>query len=250
MDLAACDRNLARTTVLTAGGGGRRRAEHPGLALGASGFPVAFFNAAVLTEPTSDPHATLDTVTAFFGDLPFLFWVREGLDEALLDAALGRRLATAGGPPLMVLDEIPTSIPAAPDGLVIERVGPADVPELAIASALGNAMGVHLAEVYLSPEVVDGDDAAVVVGRVDGEAVATALVVVTEGAAGIYAVSTVPKHRGRGYGAAITWAAVAEGARLGATWSLLQSSELGYRVYERMGYRQVGGYRFVSPPGA
>lgn len=250
MDLAACDRNLARTTLLTIGGGGRRRAERPGLALGASDLPVAFFNAAILTEAMGDPRSTLDAVTGFFGDLPFLLWVREGLDEALLDAALGRRLATAGGPPLLVMDEIPASIPAPPDGLTVDRVSSADVPEVAIASALGNAMGVQYARVYLSPEVVEGDDAAVVVGRVDGEAVATALVVVTDDAAGIYAVSTVPEHRGKGHGAAVTWAAVAEGARMGATWSLLQSSELGYRVYERMGYRQVGAYRFVSPPGA
>lgn len=53
--------------------------------------------------------------------VPWLLWVREGIDDALLDAGRRAGLVDAGGPPAMGLPEIPT-IPPPPDGLRIEIV--------------------------------------------------------------------------------------------------------------------------------
>ncbi|MEX1280089.1 MAG: GNAT family N-acetyltransferase [Acidimicrobiia bacterium] len=245
-DLAACDRNLAEATARTVGAYGRVERDR-GLTMGASGFPAAFFNAGVATGPSADPGALLDRLGAFFGELPHQLWLRDGLDGGLIDAALRRGLVVSGGPPLLVLDELPTD-PSMPAELAVAVVTEADRAEVTTMSAIGNGMPPHFAGTYLPADVLAGaDDAAVVVGRVDGEAVTTAMVVVTDGAAGIYAVSTVPEHRGKGYGAAITWAAVEEGRRRGATWSVLQASSMGLPVYERMGYRVVGQYSFIGP---
>jgi predicted acetyltransferase len=53
---------------------------------------------------------------------------------------------------------------------------------------------------------------------------------------GIFNVATPARHRGRGFGCAVTARAVAEGASRGAAWSWLQSSPLGVSVYERLGF--------------
>jgi GNAT superfamily N-acetyltransferase len=56
---------------------------------------------------------------------------------------------------------------------------------------------------------------------------------------GIYLVSTLPAHRGRGYATALTASAITSAPDLPA---VLQASELGYRVYLWLGFRQVGQY--------
>lgn len=78
------------------------------------------------------------------------------------------------------------------------------------------------------------------VGTVDEVPVTTALSVPTSGdSVGIFNVATPPAHRGHGYGAAVTAAAIADGMAAGARWSWLQSSPEGVGVYERLGFRTV-----------
>jgi GNAT superfamily N-acetyltransferase len=85
------------------------------------------------------------------------------------------------------------------------------------------------------------------VALVDGIAAGTAATFVTGDVAGIYNVATVPSQRGKGVGAAVTWAAVEAGARAGATVSILQASEAGAPVYERMGFTTPDRYRQFQP---
>jgi hypothetical protein len=53
--------------------------------------------------------------------------------------------------------------------------------------------------------------------------------------------------RRRGYGEALTWAAVAGGQRAGCTIASLQASALGKPVYARMGFSDVLGYEHLLP---
>lgn len=64
-----------------------------------------------------------------------------------------------------------------------------------------------------------------VLGSVEGEPVSIALVSVAGTTAGIYNVATPAEYRRRGYGAALTWAAIEDGARLGCHHALPQASE-------------------------
>jgi ribosomal protein S18 acetylase RimI-like enzyme len=80
------------------------------------------------------------------------------------------------------------------------------------------------------------------VGYLHGEPVATARVSLAGGAAGIYAVATLPEARGRGIGAALTHAVMATGRDLGYRVATLQSSSMGYRIYERLGFQHVFDY--------
>lgn len=74
----------------------------------------------------------------------------------------------------------------------------------------------------------------------DGQMVATSILFLHEDVAGIYAVATMPDHRGKGLGAHVT----AEPLRLaweeGYRTGLLQASEMGAPVYKRIGFQTHG----------
>jgi predicted acetyltransferase len=66
--------------------------------------------------------------------------------------------------------------------------------------------------------------------------------------AGIYNVATPAAFRNRGLGEATTRAAVAEGQRRGCVMSTLQASEMGYPIYERMGFRTATTWTSLTSP--
>jgi ribosomal protein S18 acetylase RimI-like enzyme len=78
---------------------------------------------------------------------------------------------------------------------------------------------------------------------VDGKPVSIAAIVKTAGALGVYSLATYPTHRHQGYGEAMLRAAVTEVQReTGIARMVLQSTEAGYALYHRMGFREVTRY--------
>jgi GNAT superfamily N-acetyltransferase len=76
-----------------------------------------------------------------------------------------------------------------------------------------------------------------VVGYLDGEPVATNMLVCGAGVAGLYAVGTVPAARGKGIGAATTLHLLLVARALGYRYGVLFASPLGVPVYQRVGFR-------------
>ena len=237
------DANLAGAWANIGGHGGEVGGS-PDCPFVATGLPVAFFNGVYATGPVDNPDQLIADATAFMAErgVPWLLWVRQGVDDALLDAGRRVGLTDAGGPPAMALSVIP-EIPPFPDGLEITVVR--DVAGLEIARDLG-ARGLEMPrefiDVLAAESMLDDPTVVMVTGSVDDVPVSTALVGVTGSTAGIYNVATPPEHRRRGYGEALTWAAVAEGGRLGCDHSVLQASPMGAPVYRRMGYLDLGAY--------
>jgi ribosomal protein S18 acetylase RimI-like enzyme len=85
------------------------------------------------------------------------------------------------------------------------------------------------------------------VASLDGVAVAAAALFVGAGIAGVYNVCTVPEARGRGIAGAVTAAALDEAASRGLRLAALGSSDMGYPVYRRLGFRDVSRLRSYGP---
>jgi GNAT superfamily N-acetyltransferase len=131
----------------------------------------------------------------------------------------------------------------APPGLVIEKVG--DVETLkkwyqvfkgffGFPDYVENAWVDSFASVGLSGR----PPLCCYIGRLSGEPVATSFLVLGAGVAGIYGVGTVPDARRKGIGTAMTLAPLREARELGYRVGVLRSSEMGYGVYHKMGFRK------------
>jgi ribosomal protein S18 acetylase RimI-like enzyme len=92
------------------------------------------------------------------------------------------------------------------------------------------------------------EEASWYVGRVDGELVATALGITVDDVTGVFNVATMPAHRGRGHGAALTARVVRDGFARGASLAYLQSSTMGHGLYRRLGFRDVEEYCLLTRP--
>ncbi|MCA9286370.1 MAG: GNAT family N-acetyltransferase [Phycisphaerales bacterium] len=75
----------------------------------------------------------------------------------------------------------------------------------------------------------------------DHAPVATSMVYLADGLAGVYCVATVPEERGKGIGAHVTAQALRAVQQLGYRVGVLQSSEMGESVYRRIGFETFGG---------
>jgi GNAT superfamily N-acetyltransferase len=88
--------------------------------------------------------------------------------------------------------------------------------------------------------------------RLDGEPVASSALLPgprASGLAGIFCVGTLAPVRGQGLGAIATAAAMDAARDAGAQVAVLQASELGFPVYQRLGFDTVGSITVHVPHG-
>jgi predicted GNAT family acetyltransferase len=103
-------------------------------------------------------------------------------------------------------------------------------------------------ETVLVPVMARRTDATFYAGYVDNRPVSASIGFINEGSLSVFNVATIEDHRGKGYGAAMTMKAVIDGRDRGCVVAFLQSSEMGYTVYARLGFETIFTYDLWGLP--
>jgi ribosomal protein S18 acetylase RimI-like enzyme len=226
----------------------------PGVSLIFCGLNYAAFNAALVAEPIdSDPRA-LDRVIEISSkqfdsrNVRWTCWVCDDFLGPSLRRESGRIFTRHGLRPL-------TDAP----GMYAERLAPPrrPLPSLEIApvnddrtrGAFAHIMSVAFdipysvcLEIYGSERAWMGELRGYV-GFVHQRPVTTAAAIITGDVIGLYSVATVPEHRRLGYAEAIMRNVVEDAGRAsGIERTVLQATQSGFALYERMGYRSVTNF--------
>jgi N-acetylglutamate synthase len=206
-----------------------------------SGVGLPALNGVWAERTDPDPGAVaglLDRVHAT--GLPYCLMLRPGASPALAGIAAARAMSLSEQVPLMVLEE-PAAVTGArqPAGLALRQLSPEQVDlHVRVAAAGFEAPEEPLVQL-MTPDVLRLPGVRCYLGEAGGEPVTTGLGVTLGGFTGVFSVATPPAYRRRGYGAAVTARAVADGLAAGATWAWLQSSPPGYGTYARLGFQTV-----------
>ena len=223
-----------------------------GVVVAASGSPLSFFNEIISVEDHPDPEALAEAVQAVRdAGLASVAHLRAGVDNALVPVirALGFEEVAEAFYPAMVLTQLPPALDL-PAGFEVQRVGDREGFDLHLRTAAAVAGAEpDLFATWLGPGLIEDPAVSLFVGHADGMPVAMSMSVLTGDVVGIYNVGTVEAARRRGYGWAMTLAAIMSGVRDGSKFAALQSSEMGFPLYAAHGFRTLFDYRRFRDPG-
>ncbi len=230
------------------------------LLAGSDSFPIGYSNCAMAIGPrvVANPERMIAAADEFFAGIGrgYTFWIRQHLD-----APLEQRLQEVGQTPFsdspgMLLDTPNPDRPLGAGLRVAQAVDLESASQLAAIEAGGYAtMGMppeFTLQIFSMPERLLNPHTIVVLGYAEGQPMAAAIAILSNGIAGIYWVATLPEARGRGLGEACTRLAGNRALEMGARCVVLQASTQGEPIYRRMGYREITRYRWYAkgPPSA
>jgi GNAT superfamily N-acetyltransferase len=230
-----------------------RRAD--GVAVISTGLPFLLFNQVIVDGGEATP-AALSTGVAVMRERGgrFVVNLRVGSDDRFiaLMAELGLApLSERPWMPGMALHPMPEDgAPADPPGHEIRGVNDrAGLEDHIRTASAGFELPEGLLRAVMVMDLIGREGAAIYVGYTDGEPVTTGLGYRSGRTIGVYNVATLAAARGQGYGAAMTRRVAADGVAAGCDVAILQASEMGHPVYERLGYRTVVEYMgYIEAP--
>jgi hypothetical protein len=224
--------------------------EKDGLLVVATGGPAAFCNQVIVTSEPESPSSSLAWAVGILEEreLPFLVQVPDGSAVANETGRFG--LKPTDPTPFMTLSPInEAGWRRVPRELLITPVRTkTDVARL--ESILSASFGMDAVAVHSFgfEGLLTSSAVRMFLGWVDGHAVTTATVASTDGAAGVFSVGTLEAQRGKGLGEVMTAHAIRAGAEAGADIAYLQASPMGFRIYERMGFKTVTNHIMYMRP--
>jgi GNAT superfamily N-acetyltransferase len=225
-----------------------------GVAFTTSALPGPGFNfAAVLRPDVPALDDLLPVARAVFAHCEQGWGVQvEGDAGHPMEAELrDRGWAVAEDEPAFVLETLTPAVRReVPPGLVIRTV-PDQVGTDAFHDLVGAAFGAppDLAGAMRPlPTFALDPDIALFVGSVDGVDVTAAGYSRSGPTAVLWGVATLEAYRGRGYGSAVSRAALAHAAARSCTNAALRSGPKSIPLYERLGFRYVCQHRTYQAP--
>jgi ribosomal protein S18 acetylase RimI-like enzyme len=226
-----------------------------GLAVLATGLPLRTFNQ-VLVDGDGAPDGPMGAAVSVMRDRApgrFSVTLRRGVDDAWIPVVTALGLVAVSDQvwmPGMAMHPIPARNGASmlPDLDIREATDAEGLAAHIRAAAVGFGIPAEWLRPLITGDLLGHRDVRLYVGYHDDEPVVAGLGVRVDTTIGIYNIATVPDARRRGYGTAMTERIIHDGARDGCDVAVLQASEAGKPVYERMGFRTVVEYDAYSDP--
>lgn len=204
-------------------------------------------NKVIVTDASPDPDDLARALALVRSrGLAFDVFIRS-TDEAALRIAGEVGLVSRGSMPCMVRPQSLT-LPQPIDGdLEVRRVDAPTISDFQRVAGEGFGMPARMAATVFRASLLELPAMRAFIGLVDGRPVACSANFVTGTTVGVYTVATVEAMRGRGYGTRMTAAAMTD-TPSPATLAILQASDMGRPVYERMGFRTSHEMAILGDP--
>jgi ribosomal protein S18 acetylase RimI-like enzyme len=213
-----------------------------------TGLPLAGFNFVGRAKlAPDDVDATVEAVKARCQarNVPMIWKVAPDTRPADLGAHLERHgFVHVGDSPGMAADLLTLNEDAqTPPNLIIEQVGDtASLRQWTRAAIVGFGFPDSIKDDWFDMMMCIGFGAELplryYIGWQNSEVVATSMMFLGAGVAGIYTVGTLPEARRQGIGTAMTLVPLREARALGYRVGVLESSKLGFGVYQKIGFRE------------
>ena len=213
-----------------------------------TGIPLPQFNGVVSTRlSTNRLNETIEETLARFKSrgMPMKWWISPSTRPANIGVSLeAHGMIYAGDSPGMAVDltTINQEFPR-PDNLSIARVRSRQEIEdfvrvLVEGYGAPDFAGTAFVDFFSSLGLEEHLPVRHYIGSMDGIPVASCTMFLGTSAAGIYNVATIPKSRRQGIGTAMTMFPLLEARAMQYRLAVLNSSELGVGIYQRLGFKE------------
>lgn len=238
--------------------GTARVSRHGGAVAILSDIPFDWFDQVLIERPDATPaglRAGVDLGLVHPGR--FVVRLRDGVDDRFIPTLERSGLVADDATTTPGMVAFPIDRDAIADALAPRRLHGLEIRQATDAAGIEDhravvteGFGSHPAVAIGSTcvELLDHPDCVVYVGYADGAPVVSGLGWRTGRTIGVYAIATVPAARRRGHGAAMTARVVTDGLAAGCDVAVLQASEMGRPVYERLGFRVDVRYTAYRSP--
>lgn len=215
-------------------------------------IPFPLFNSIMRAQLA--PEKTDATVQSIVSEaksrnVPLLWWTGPSTQPADLGRHLeGHGFVGEGQMPGMAVNvaNLNENLPT-PSGLTVQRVTDDETRKQWIqVFAAGFGMPDFVADAFYDFMSYDNPETTLAyIGGLNGQPVATSLLVLAAGVAGIYNVATLPAARRQGIGAIMTLVPLREARKRDYHVGILHASDMGVELYRSLGfheYCQIGQY--------
>ncbi|WP_256223777.1 GNAT family N-acetyltransferase [Streptomyces sp. ok210] len=223
---------------MAAATGHTRKGTHDAL-LAVSGSPIAALNAVISTSEEPDPEEiAILAASVSEGAFPWSIHVRGVPGPRIAEIAAQHGLTQFVSKPLMIRrSEQGTLDGLANASLHVRAVSAHELETYSQTLAAGFEGPQEAFQIFADPALGKIDGVTHYVAELDGEPVGTGMTAVHNELTGIFNITTLPKHRRRGYGRVITMEMVRLGRAAGAPTAFLYASKMGEPMYESIGFR-------------
>ena len=255
----AIEENLTAMIPILGKMGRTSTTEPPGVKRSIADVPFALFNSIV--DARLAPEDVDRTIQFLIADsnarqVPLLWWIGPSTQPANLGGTLTRngfRIVDNDPGMAVALENLNEDL-RSPTGLSIELARDEDAwwewsRTMALGFEFPPAATFAIDVWYKFLSLIDLDTVQPYLARLDGEAVATSLLFLGAGVAGIYSVATIPTARRKGVGALVTLHPLLQARARGFKAGVLEASEMGEGMYRALGftkYCQICSYRIQA----